>query len=127
MKANCIIGVLFIVFLLTLSFKARGLEVDYQEAWCPNKPGTTLRDPLSGKVVGYVDCLTKTHAYEFDFAKSMKQYEAIGQALKYAMFTGRRPGIVFIAAEGRKNKYVMEAQAIINHYNLPIDIEVMPK
>ncbi len=116
---------LLISLLLLASLSATAAEVDYQKAWCPNEPGTTLRDPLTSKVIGYVDCLTNTHAWEFDFAKSMKQYEAIGQSLKYAMYTGRRAGIVFIAPGGKPNRYTIDAQSIINHYNLPIDVEIV--
>jgi len=118
---------LYIIILLTVSLNVNALEVDYQKKWCPNAPGTTIRDLLTGRVVGYVDCLTDSHAWEFDFAKSMKQYEAIGQALKYSMYTGRRAGIVFIADDPDNNRYIEDAKSIIEHFNLPIDVETMLK
>ncbi len=105
-------------YILTflISFSVYAAEIDYQKAWCPNKPGTTIRDIQSGKVIGYVDCLTKTHAYEFDYAK--KYHEAIGQSLWYAMNTGRIPGIVLIVEKDSDMKYVKRLRLLANHYGL---------
>lgn len=52
-----------------------------------------------------VDCLTKTHAIEFDFAN--KVYEGIGQSLYYGIKTKKKPGIVLILENPKKEqKYV---------------------
>lgn len=52
-----------------------------------------------------VDCLTKTHAIEFDFAN--KVYEAIGQSLYYGIKTKRKPGIVLIVENPQQEqKYI---------------------
>ena len=66
-------------------------EESYQEAWCR----------MHGGVMEYenddytrVDCLTKTHAVEFDFAN--KWHESIGQALHYGVMTNRIPKVVLI-------------------------------
>lgn len=123
---NLIIVILFLLFSLAFTYGAMASELYYQKAWCPNPPGTTLRDILTNEVVGYADCLTDTHAYEFDFAKGLKVYEAIGQSLYYAMLTGRKPGIVLIAGPD-DNRFVRRCRAIIDHYNLGIDLEVIPK
>jgi len=40
------------------------------------------------------DCLTETHAIEFDFGS--KWAEAIGQALYYAIHANKRAGIVLV-------------------------------
>ena len=58
-----------------------------------------------------VDCLTHTHAIEFDFAA--KWAESIGQALYYAEVTNKKPGIVLIIEDKTKdNKYVKRANTI---------------
>jgi len=41
-----------------------------------------------------VDCLTDEYAIEYDWAK--KHDECIGQALRYAVVTGRKPACVLI-------------------------------
>lgn len=41
-----------------------------------------------------VDCLTKKHAVEFDFAN--KWAESIGQAFHYGLMTGKKPMVVLI-------------------------------
>lgn len=66
-------------------------ESSYQHAYC-SKVGGIEEYLLPDKT--RVDCLTETHAIEFDFAN--KKYEAVGQALHYAIMTGKKPGIVLI-------------------------------
>ncbi|HGX92543.1 MAG TPA: hypothetical protein ENK35_04425 [Candidatus Tenderia sp.] len=106
--------------LLVLSFPALAAEKDYQDAWCPTVNGkpTTLRDRLTGEVVGYVDCLTPTHAVEVDPGK--KWAEGLGQALFYASRTGRRAGVLLITPAG--SRHHRRLQAIIEHYGLPVDV-----
>lgn len=83
-------------------------EKDYQNQWCKIHHGTTeviLHDKTR------VDCLTHTHAIEFDFAA--KWAESIGQALYYAEVTNKKPGIVLIIEDKTKdNKYVKRANTI---------------
>ena len=66
------------------------------------------------------DCITDTHAIEVDFAG--KFYEAIGQALYYAMHTGKRAGIMLIIEEDSEVKYLDRLRAIVDHYGLPVDV-----
>ena len=47
-----------------------------------------------------VDCLTDTHAIEFDWCR--KWAESIGQALCYGKMTGRTPQIVLICRPGEE-------------------------
>ena len=116
-------------WLLLISFASSAVasgEVEYQRATCNGVVGATLRDKVSGKVIGYVDCLTETHAIEYDWANGTKIYEAIGQALYYAMHTGRRAGIILIRSDdAASDRYVSRARSIIEHYGLPIDLDVM--
>lgn len=87
------IACLIILILAAPSFAA---ERDYQTVWC-NEQGGIIEYRLHDN--SRVDCLTDTHAVEFDFAK--KVYEAVGQSLYYAAETGKRPGIVLIVEKER--------------------------
>ena len=66
-------------------------ESSYQHAYCSMHNGIEEYE-LSDKT--RVDCLTDTHAIEFDFCN--KAYEAVGQSLHYALMTGKKPKIVLI-------------------------------
>lgn len=79
---------------------AKPSESYYQELWCNQEQGVieyVLEDRTR------VDCLTKTHAIEFDFAR--KWAEAIGQALHYSAMTGLEPGIALIIETDKDMKY----------------------
>ena len=52
-----------------------------------------------------VDCLTNTHAIEFDFVN--KWSEAIGQALYYGLITGMKPKVVLILDKNCKNNQIV--------------------
>lgn len=71
-----------------------------------------------------VDCLTKTHAIEVDFAN--KWYECVGQALHYARMTGKQPGCALIVETEKDMKYWYRLKALTNHlhreYNLVIEV-----
>ena len=66
------------------------------------------------------DCLTETHAVEFDFAD--KWAEAIGQALHYSTQTGKRAGIVLILESEIDHKYWIKLNTTIRYLDLPIDV-----
>ncbi len=106
---------LLILILLAADWAAAA-ERDYQMPWCAAHGGTpeyVLPDRTR------VDCLTETHAIEFDFAK--KWAEALGQALFYASWTNRRAAIVLIM--GPKDEHFMgRLRATVEHYGLPVDI-----
>ena len=93
------------ILLLLISFQVmarENVEKYYQDMWCTLDVGETeyiLPDKAR------VDCLTDTHAIEFDFAD--KWAESIGQARYYASETDRRAGVVLISEEGSKDmKYI---------------------
>jgi len=91
-------------------------EKYYQNQWCAEHSGqteVTLPDRTR------CDCLTDTHAIEFDFGP--KWAEAIGQALYYGLQTGKRPGIVLILEQERDYKYWIRLNTVIKNYNLAID------
>ncbi len=85
---------LIIVFILASQISyAKHLykEADYQNYWCKYNNGITeYKNPDYTRV----DCLTKNHAVEFDFAN--KWAESIGQALHYQYYTGKRAKVVLI-------------------------------
>lgn len=92
----------------------------YQQAWCANAHGRT-EVVLSDRT--RVDCLTDTHAIEFDFAR--KWSEAIGQSLGYAIETNKRAGIVLIVESNKEYKHWIKLNSIIDYYKLPIDTWIL--
>ena len=71
-----------------------------------------------------VDCLTDTHAYEFDWADGMKVYEAIGQSLYYASETGKKPGIYLLIRKKNSEKHIRKVQRVIEAFELPIKLVI---
>lgn len=99
-------------------------ESHYQQQWC-NDHGGIIEYVLPDRA--RVDCLTETHAVEFDFAK--KWAEAIGQSLYYSRITGKRPGIVLIIAGEKDEKYIKRIQAVgcgIDIWTVPVLKEATP-
>lgn len=65
-----------------------------------------------------VDCLTDTHAIEFDFGS--KWAEAIGQSLYYSIKTGKQAGIVLILEKDGDTRYWERMKTVINELKLNI-------
>ncbi len=65
-----------------------------------------------------VDCLTSNYAFEIDFGH--KAFEAVGQALYYAMMTGRKPGIVLIQETKYDNAYIGRIKKLAVKYEIVI-------
>ena len=89
-----VIGVLLALLTNKVATAAKWSERDYVLDHCTGKIEVRLEDKSR------VDCLTDTHAIEYDFAH--KWAEAIGQALHYSAVTGRKPGIVIIVDPKKK-------------------------
>ncbi len=88
----------------------------YQKKWCQEQGGRSeARLPDKTRC----DCLTPTHAVEFDFGP--KWAEAIGQALYYSLQTGKRGGIVLILEKEQDYNYWLRLNSTIQHFKLPID------
>jgi hypothetical protein len=105
---------LFALIIIITSFQSFAeSERYYQEKHCKG----TLEYLLSDRT--RVDCLTDTHAIEYDFSR--KWHEAIGQSLGYAFETNKRAGIVLIVEKQKDYKQWIKLNSIIQHYNLPID------
>jgi len=72
----------------------------YQEIWCLDRGVTEYVLPDRTRV----DCLTDSHAVEFDWAQ-----------------TGKRAGVVLIVKRRKHYKYWIRLNSAINHFSLPID------
>lgn len=112
--------ILFLLFIIgtasiaeqTYPFK----EKDYQKAWCQRHNGI-LEYVLPDKT--RVDCVTQTHAIEFDFAK--KWGESIGQALYYGISLNKIPGIVLITTDPvREAKYVKRVETVAKKFGITL-------
>ncbi len=89
-------------------------EESYQQAWCNAHNGIM---EYENEDFTRVDCLTKTHAVEFDFAN--KWAESIGQALHYGIMTGKKPLVVLILDEPDKQMvYFKRIQKIGKKYKI---------
>lgn len=92
------------------------LEKEYQNVWCKAHNGATeyiLNDKTR------IDCLTKEHAIEFDFAQ--KWAESIGQALYYSLCTNKTAGVVLIMENPQKDvKYLTRLQEVAKKYNIKV-------
>ena len=117
-----VVAALLLALLLAANAQAkhRYKEEYYQKKWCEAQGGTTeyiLPDRTR------VDCLTKTHAVEFDFGP--KAYESVGQSLWYSLNTGKKAGIVLILENPGDNRYWERLNAIVDQGMLPIDTWMM--
>jgi hypothetical protein len=111
---------LITIILLAISITAHAenhqhLEKWYQKRWCAENKGqmeVVMPDRTR------CDCVTDTHAIEFDFAKKWR--EALAQSLDYGMRSNKRPGIVLILENQDDLRYWIRLNSIIEHYKLPI-------
>lgn len=91
-------------------------EKDYQRVWCNTHCGS-MEVILPDKA--RVDCVTKTHAIEFDFAP--KWAESIGQALYYGRVLHKTLGIVLIIENAEKDqKYINRVKAVAKIYGITL-------
>ena len=93
-------------------------EADYVHAYCKGVEEYVLPDKTR------VDCLTETHACEFDWAK--KWYEGFGQALWYSHNTGKKPCLVLILKSDKDYIYFNRAKILCDKYGVNL-IEVKAK
>ena len=92
-------------------------EKYYQQVFCSKTHGIMeyrIKDRTR------VDCLTSNYAFEVDFGR--KAYEAVGQALYYAMETGKKPGIVLIQETRRDNAYIGRIKKLARKYGIAVFI-----
>ena len=117
MKKKIVLLCLFVYLVPSLVLaKREHPERWYQKKWCEAHNGQVEVAMPDGT---RCDCLTDTHAIEFDFGN--KWAEALGQSSYYALQTGRKPGIVLILENMKDRKYWIRLNTTIQHYTLPID------
>lgn len=106
------------------STKTHHSERWYQDNYCPGQVEVRLKDNANPSHNGpRVDCITNTHAIEFDFAH--KWAEAIGQSLYYASQTKLKPGIYLIIEDDLKDqKYVERLFAALREAKLLNTVDV---
>ena len=115
-----ILALLLSVFFVS-SANAIEKEAFYSDKFCKEISGKSehvLKD------LSRVDCLTDTHAYEFDWADGMKVYEAIGQSLYYASETGKEPGIYLLVRKKNSEKHIRKVRRVIETFELPIKLVI---
>ena len=115
-KSIPILIIVILAFSIPAHAKRLHPEKWYQSQWCQAQNGQT-EVVLSDKT--RCDCLTETHAVEFDFGN--KWAEAIGQSLYYSLQTGKKAGIVLIIERLRDRKYWIRLNTTIDYFGLPID------
>ena len=87
---------------------AQTTEDDYNRAWCAAMGGRAEVRQIDRT---RIDCLTSEYAIETDFAgKSLKTYEAIGQAIHYSRMSGKRPGVLLIITDPKDCRFVARAR-----------------
>ena len=109
--------ILIFLFPSLLLAKREHPEKWYQERWC-REQGGQVEVVLPGKT--RCDCVTDTHAIEFDFGSGWA--ESIGQGLHYSSMTKKKAGIVLILETMKDRKYWIRLNTTIEHFDLPIDI-----
>lgn len=121
-----IYAMLAVVALLALAECARAqtAEVVYSQNWCKAAGGKhqfRVTHPVTGELVGWADCVTDTWAVEVE--RERKWYQAVGQSLMYAQYTGLRAKIVLIGTP--YGKYHLRLLNMIWTYRLPIEVEII--
>lgn len=114
----------FIILSISMPVFAKHLhkEAEYQNVWCALHSGVT---EYENKDFTRVDCLTATHAVEFDFAK--KWAESIGQALHYSLMTGKKGMVVLILENPKREKvYYKRVKRLSKIHNFDVEY-VTPK
>ncbi len=92
-------------------------ESSYQHVWCTAHNGIEEYENFD---FTRVDCLTDTHAIEFDFAD--KWAESIGQALHYSFMTGKRAKVVLILENPEKQMcYFQRVQNLGKIHNFDVE------
>lgn len=111
---------IFVILLLTTIMPAYSrhlyLEKDYQNVWCSSNHGTSEYRLYDGT---RVDCVTNTHAIEFDFAN--KWAESIGQSLYYSKNLSKKAGVVLIMENPQKDlRYLKRLKQVASSYNITV-------
>ena len=112
-----VLRIVLILFLLNNFVFSKHLypEKYYQDIWCKEQKGQTEISLIDGT---RIDCLTSTHAVEFDFAS--KWAEAIGQSLHYSRMSKKQAGIVLIIEKNDDYKYYNRIKPLCEKYQITL-------
>jgi hypothetical protein len=108
-----------LLFAVFFTLMGEASEKSINESWCSEMDGMTEHRTSYGT---YVDCLTKDLAIEVEYDYNWK--ESIGQALHYAEATNRSAAILLIKRKKTRVNYLEQLNAVINKYDLPINVFV---
>lgn len=109
------IKTLIVLFLLVAQYShASNLhrESVYRDAWCMGE--TEVRMPNGNRA----DCVTTNYAIEVEFAK--KYHEGVGQALDYAMQTGKKPAILLIIEKDKDWRYYNKLKPLAHKHGIRV-------
>lgn len=119
LRANVVFALLAAASLWAIA--AAQPESTYIERWCAAHGGESEVVLQDGS---RADCITGDHAVEVERAYNYK--EGIGQALRYAMLTGKRALMVVIVGPDDQ-EYIQNLRALVSRYQLPIDVMTVPR
>ena len=108
--------ILLTTVFCSLTFAIAKDEVKEAKYLCEHKYGGVTESVLPDRT--RVDILTKTHAYEVDWAS--KWAEGIGQALYYSSQTGKRPGVILLVKNKNDLKYVIRARKAVKNFKVDV-------
>ena len=92
-------------------------EAEYQKEWCAKHNGE-IDYKLSDN--SKVDCITDTHAVEFDYGEKWNQ--VMRKSRRQSLNTGKTPGIVLILENSKDKKQLHKLREINENRRLGIKI-----
>jgi len=109
--------ILLSLFVIALQAKHLHKEKVYQKIFCAKVHGK-----LEYRLIDNtrVDCITSNYVFEVDFGR--KAFEAVGQALYYALMTNKKPSIVLIQETKQDNRYIGRIKKLAKRYNITLFI-----
>ena len=110
--------ILILCFMIfSLHAKHVHKEKVYQKIFCEK-----VRGELEYRLVDKtrVDCQTATYSFEVDFGR--KGFEGVGQALYYAMMTGKKAGLLLIQENKSDNRYIGRIKKLCKKYAITLFI-----
>ncbi len=117
-----------IVFLLLITLISYSLPIStfakpkrsikyYQKLWCKKYQGRKSERLNDGT---RCDCQTSEYVFKIDYSFNWKK--SIGQALHYALQSGKRAGIVLVLEKERERVYLRQLEMLVDYFQLPLDV-----